>query len=292
MPQEDYTLPEPMPMPDYSFPIKGNHCSGQTVGSYVFRNHWHSHIELLYFIRGEALIECNSKPIYAQKGDLIVINSNELHQGKCLSPDLLYYYIIADTSLLSGQPSDLCDTKYIIPICQNKILFKNKISNDKDIDNCIRNMIEELETKEYGFELAIKSYLYQLILLLLRRHVKQLLTEDEYLKRKKNLERFNPVFQYIDNNFYDKISIEELARIANLSRYHFSRLFKELTNKTPSEYLNQVRVDKAEALLKYSDMNVTEVALSTGFSDPNYFSRVYKKYKNVSPSSVQKQKSV
>lgn len=126
MPQEDYTLPEPMPMPDYSFPIKGNHCSGQTVGSYVFRNHWHSHIELLYFIRGEALIECNSKPIYAQKGDLIVINSNELHQGKCLAPDLLYYCIIADTSLLSGQPSDLCDTKYIYLYVRIKYCLKIK----------------------------------------------------------------------------------------------------------------------------------------------------------------------
>jgi len=290
--KQDYSLREPMPMPDYSFPIKGNHCFGHAIGSYVFRNHWHSHIELLYFIRGEAVIECNSKPFYAQKGDLIVVNSNELHQGKCLSPDLLYYCIIADTSLLSGQPNDLCDAKYITPISQNQILFKNKISGDKAISDCIRNMIEELETQKYGFELEIKSSLYHLIVLLLRNHVKQLLTETEQIKRKKNLERFNPVFEYIDNHFHDKISIEELARIANLSRYHFSRLFKEITNKTPGEYLNFVRINKAETLLKYSDMNVTEVALSTGFSDPNYFSRIFKKYKHVSPSSIQKQKSI
>ncbi len=290
--KQDYSLREPMPMPDCSFPIKGNHCSGKTIGSYVFHNHWHSHIELLYFISGEALIECNSKHFYAQKGDLIVVNSNELHQGKCLSSDLLYYCIITDTSLLSNQPNDLCDAKYITPISQNKILFKNKISGDNDIRSCIENMIKELETREYGFELEIKSALYHLVALLLRKHVKQLLTETEYIKRKKNLERFNPVFQYIDNHFQEKISIEELAQVANLSRYHFSRLFKEMTNKTPNEYLNQIRINKAETLLKYSDMNVTEVALSTGFSDPNYFSRLYKKYKRVTPSSVQRQKTI
>lgn len=285
------SLHEEMPMPDYSFPIKCAPCHGVKVGDYVFNNHWHHHIELLYFISGKAIVECNSEPIYAQKGDLLVINSNELHQGKSLTTDLLYYYIIADPALLSSQSNHLCDMKYITPISQNQILFQNKISNDENIKHCVQNMIDEFKTQQYGFELEIKSSLYHLIVLLLRNYVKQLLTEPQYTKRSKNLDRFNPIFQYIDNNFYEDITVEQMADMANLSRFYFSRLFKEITNKSPSEYLNYVRINKAESMLKYSHINVTEVALATGFKDINYFSRVFKKYKGISPSLILKAKS-
>lgn len=289
--KNDYALFERMPMPDYDFPIKCTCTQRNDINGLLFSNHWHPHLELLYFVEGNAIIECNSEPIRTKPGDLIVVNSNDLHQGTCISNNLKYYCIILDTSILHSQSPDACDTKYITPISQNYILFKNIIQNNQEICTNIEKIISELQSRNFGFELATKSYLYKLLVLLLRNHLDKILTEEEFSRRRKNLERFNPIFKYIETNFNEKIYVEDLANRINLSVFHFSRLFKNITDKTPNEYINYIRINKAESMLKYSNMNVSEVAMSCGFSDINYFSRLFKKTKHVSPSSLIKKRN-
>lgn len=252
----------------------------------AFSRHWHEAIELLYFIRGEAVITCNSVDFTAKPGDLIVVNSNELHQGFSISESSEYYCIIFDTSLFQSRNVDACETKYINPISQNRILFNNKVENNEEVEKCIAEFVHEYESKDIGYEMSVKSIIYRLLVLLLRNHVQLVLTAKEYDARMKNLKRFNPVLEYIENHYNEKIAIEELCSISNISRFHFCRLFKSITGKTLKEYLNTLRINKAEHMLKDSDLNVTEVAMACGFDDINYFSRVFKKYKKTSPSSV------
>lgn len=77
--------------------------------------------------------------------------------------------------------------------------------------------------------------------------------------------------------------------LLNVSKYHFCHLFKEATGKTVVQYINDVRLDKAYHLLKNTDMNITQISMSVGFNDMNYFSRLFRKYKNVPPSKVRSQ---
>ena len=255
-----------------------------------FDCHWHDTVELLYFTKGEALIKCNSLEISAKEGDLIVINSNELHQGCCISESVEYYCIIFSTSLLQSRHEDTCETKYISPISQNRILFKNKIENDEKVSTYIHEFVKEYESKKIGYEMAIKATLYQLLVLLLRNHAQLVLTTKEYTARMKNLSRLNIVLEYLENHFNEQITLNLLCSMTNISRFYFCRLFKSITGKAVREYLNQLRVNKAEALLEDGDVNVTETALLCGFDDVNYFSRLFKKYKNKTPSSVLQKK--
>ncbi len=103
-----------------------------------------------------------------------------------------------------------------------------------------------------------------------------------------NLERLGKVFNHIEANYTEKIKMDDLYLMAGLSSYYFCRLFKKVTGRTTNEYINIYRLNKAEYLLKSTCMNITEVALSTGFNDINYFSRLFKKYKKIAPSSVRK----
>ncbi len=251
-----------------------------------FNFHWHEAIEFLFFIKGEASIKCNSLEISAKKGDLIVVNSNELHHISSVTESIEYYCIIFDTSLFQSRHVDICEAKYISPISQNHILFKNVVENNKDVAKHIYDFVKEYEAKEVGYEMAVKATLYNLLVLLLRNHVQLVLTSKEYDTRMKNLKRFNGILKYIENNYYEKITIEQLCAMAHISRFYFCRIFKSLTGKSLGEYLNQLRINKAEALLKNGDVNITEAAASCGFNDINYFSRIFKKYKNKSPSSI------
>lgn len=279
-------LREPMDMPDPHFPIKVHQVRCGLTGKVLFPHHWHEHIEFIYIVSGEAAVECGPAPIHARPGDLIVANSNELHYGACLSPDLFYYALILDPVLLHSHAPDAAETKFIGPIRQNRLLFRNLIRNDKATADCLQAIVRELNAREFGYELAVKSELYRMLALLLRGHVATVLTRDEYAERLKNVQRFEPVFAYIDAHYRDGLTVDHLASIAGLSRYHFSRLFKDICGRTITEHITSVRLDKADHLLRTTPMTVTEIASACGFNDIYYFSRTFKKYKQVPPSAV------
>lgn len=275
-----------MTMPDPHFAAKLTSYSIKSYGSEIFENHWHEQIEILYFKTGSALIECNFSPIHVKAEDIIIVNSNDLHGGICLCENLNYYCIILDTSILYSKTIDICDTKYITPIVQNYIIFKNKITGDKALTACLNTFIKEYKEKALGFELALKSCLYEFFTLLLRNYSAFTMSPVAYNRRTKNLEIFNPILQHIENHFNEDITISILSKMANMSKYYFCHSFKELTKKTFTEYLNIIRINKSELMLKNTNMNVTEVATACGYNDINYFSRLYKKYKSVPPSKA------
>ncbi|BBI35381.1 AraC family transcriptional regulator [Cohnella abietis] len=281
------SLREPMDMPDPTFPIKINPRQTYTmvVGETLFVHHWHEHMEFLFFVAGKATIECGSVPISFEAGELCVVNSNELHYGIAASEDLSYYAMIVDVSLLHSHSIDAIETKFITPIIQNRILFQNYISKDEEVTQCMHAIIRELDNKELGYELSVKSYLYQLLSILVRKYLATLTELDQYRLRLKELERLSPVFAYIDENYQDKLTVQLLADHIGLSRFHFSRLFKQVTDKSLVEFINLVRINKSESLLRNTRMNISEIALATGFSDIYYFSRTFKRMKKVSPTN-------
>jgi len=196
--------------------------------------------------------------------------------------------MIVGNSLFLNRRIDNCEAKYIQPIYENYILFENIIKDDTGIGRIMEGIASEYDNKETGYELAVKSYVYGLLTILLRKYSKRSINQKEYVSRMENARRLNSVFDYIDGNYSDNITIDELSGLINLSRYRFCHLFKELTGKTPVEYINMVRVEKASELLERSGMNVSEISSACGFNDPGYFGKVFRKYKSCSPSDILK----
>ena len=90
--------------------------------------------------------------------------------------------------------------------------------------------------------------------------------------------------EYIDRHFQKDISLDDISRELNISPYYFSKLFKEETGENYVEYVTGRRMDRAKQLLKNPDKSIKEVCVEAGYSDPNYFSRIFKKYQGVSPT--------
>ncbi|WAA12528.1 response regulator [Fervidibacillus halotolerans] len=95
--------------------------------------------------------------------------------------------------------------------------------------------------------------------------------------------------KYIQNRFNDSISLEEVAEHVKLSTPYFAKLFKEETGKTYTDYLTELRMRRAKELLLNTDLTFKEISFQVGYRDPNYFSRVFKKYFNLSPREYQSQ---
>jgi AraC-like DNA-binding protein len=281
-------LREPMDMPNPLFPIKVHTCRSDGIGTLLFPAHWHAHVEILCIMDGEADITCGAETLRAVSGDVVVVNSNELHYGISRSERLFYYAVIFDLALLDSRSIDDIQTKYITPIARNMLLFRNLIEHDESPRACMLALIDELEQQAYGYELAVKSRLYAFLYLLLRSHVATILTPEDSASRVSILERLAPALTVIEHQYRDKLTVDRLARETGLSRYHFSRLFKKLTGRTITDYLNRIRIDHAEYLLYNSPMTVSEIALATGYSDIYYFSRTFKRYKGAPPTALRR----
>lgn len=269
------------------FPID-IHRSEHTKKGTVIPAHWHENFELLYFETGQAIVNCNAKPLSVKAGDLIIINSNDLHSCDNSSTKLIYYVIEFNLSFLHSKEIDLCQTKYMIPLLQNRILFQNQPLPQYSLFNEIEQLILESTTKEIGYELSIKSCVYQILALLLRYHTKQTISPSAKKRQQENLDRLRPILHHLDTYYTEEFTLAELAAKANMSAGYFCRIFKNLTGKTPFEYINHLRLHEASRLLAEGHLNITEIALRVGFSDSNYFSRQFKKYKNCPPSKMLK----
>lgn len=97
------------------------------------------------------------------------------------------------------------------------------------------------------------------------------------------------MLEYMEDHYTDSLRLNQLAGLANMSSQNFCRVFKKLTGKSPMDYFNCLRINKASSLLLNSDLNISEIALAVGFDDSNYFSRIFKQYKKTSPSYLRKQ---
>jgi len=89
---------------------------------------------------------------------------------------------------------------------------------------------------------------------------------------------------YIRDNYKKDISLDEVSREVDISPYYFSKLFKQETGGNFIEYLTEIRLKNARELLKDSRLSIKEICVESGYSDPNYFSRIFKKYEGVTPS--------
>jgi AraC-like DNA-binding protein len=95
--------------------------------------------------------------------------------------------------------------------------------------------------------------------------------------------KMKAVLQWIEENYAEPASLEELAAVAGMNPHYFCEFFKRYTRRSPIDYLNLYRIDSACRMLKVSGCSVTEAAFSCGFNDLSYFVKTFKKYKGVTP---------
>lgn len=106
----------------------------------------------------------------------------------------------------------------------------------------------------------------------------------ENAREKEALSVIEKAKTYINENFKKDISLDLVSREVDISPYYFSKLFKQETGNNFIEYLTEVRLRNARELLKHSQYSIKEICSESGYSDPNYFSRIFKKYEGVTPS--------
>ncbi len=258
----DINLYEKIPLQQFPIRILLHHKN-----NYDFPPHWHEHTEIHYIFNGGCKLKCNENYFDLTQGDCAIINSNELHEGAGGLCD--YICIIIPPSFFE----------------QNHIIFEKTVK-DEYVSKLVASIYERYRLGSSADLLDIKGYSYLLLSHLVRKHALRELNDTVYSKYFNKLNKVNDAIRFIGENYDKSLSTRALAEKVHLSEGYFCQIFKEVTGKTAVEYINHLRIDKAEKLLKKTDISVAEIAFCCGFDDANYFSRTYKKIKGRTPHST------
>jgi AraC-like DNA-binding protein len=276
-------------------PLQFSVHTQEAAGSQVMVHaHIHSYIEILYTIAGKFQIILNTKNYYFETGDMVLINSNEIHNILSLSDGENKYIVIKfEPEILYTTSQSMFEMKYVMPFILNESthqkIFKNEEIEKTIVQDLVNNIYKEYKDKNYGYELAVRANILNLFLFILRRwNVQNVELNIHQAMDKDMVQRLQIVFDYVDNNYQNDITSFSMAKLCNLSYSYFSRLFKTFIKKNFRDYLNYVRITKAEKLLATSDLNITEVAMMVGFSTSSYFIQQFKHYKKISPKQYRK----
>ena len=148
-------------------------------------------------------------------------------------------------------------------------------------------MRKEAETGGMGSRLLVDSLKTALTIHLLRHYcvTRPKSSYADGLSRSKLM----LVTDYIHSHLYRDLPLTEIAAIAQISPYHFLRLFKQRMGMTPHQYILQRRIEQAQYLLQHSDLSIAQIATQTGFCDQSHLTRYFKRRVGITPKLWQAQ---
>ncbi|MBQ8212591.1 MAG: AraC family transcriptional regulator [Clostridia bacterium] len=255
--------------------------------------HFHPEFAIHYMVQGSMLFSLNDEHILASEGDIIFIQPNTVYS---ITPptDLIgmknYHTFIFDSDFLCGSVGASCYTEILSPIIQNQANFSCVITKDhpyyEEIQTSLENIVSAAKIHTPLLTLLIKSELLRLFYFVLEYgdHHKST-TSNQSLK---NLQ---PVLSYINKNFEQNITLEQLANLSNLSVSRFTTKFKQIMGVSAITYVNQVRLKRACQLLITTNDPILNIATVCGFNNISNFNVLFKRAVGCSPHDYRKRYS-
>lgn len=266
----------------FPFLVSYQKLSEYESGSFMW--HWHPEIEITYVQKGTMCYKVNHMVYHLKEGDIVFNNSGALHSGTMENQkDCAYIPVTFDSRLIYGFFQSTVNSKYVDPVIQDSMLPAICIDQSEPWHKPFREYllrIIDLDEKNPDFyELDITICLQSMWRLLLE-HI----TYEPQASRENSLEydRIKKILSYIEENYQNKITLNDIAGHIHLCESECTRLFKRHMNTTLFAFLQEYRIERSLEFLQ-DDQPVSAVADKAGFSDPNYYSKVFAKIKGCSP---------
>lgn len=266
----------------FPFLVSYQKLSEYESGSFMW--HWHPEIEITYVQKGTMCYKVNHMVYHLKEGDIVFNNSGALHSGTMENQkDCAYIPVTFDSRLIYGFFQSTVNSKYVDPIIQDSMLPAICIDQSepwhKPFREYLLRIIDLDEKKPDFYELDITICLQSMWRLLLE-HI----TYEPQASRENSLEydRIKKILSYMEENYQNKITLNDIAGHIHLCESECTRLFKRHMNTTLFAFLQEYRIERSLEFLQ-DDQPVSAVADKAGFSDPNYYSKVFAKIKGCSP---------
>lgn len=248
--------------------------------------HEHSDFfELTIVLDGTALHNVNGESYFIKKGDVFGVSDGLYHSfSECRNfricnimfrPDVIFAPF-PDLKHCPGFHSLFVVEPYLVREQKYKNRLRLNINDFEEARCLIDRMIKEYQSCDAGFVSTVTAYFIELVSFLMRRYDSNKTDNDE-------ISTFSRAVAFMERNFTEKTTVEEIAGIAGMSVRHFQRQFKGTYHITPQDYITSLRMQRAMALLTRTVDSITSIALDCGYQDSSLFARRFRKYTGVSP---------
>ena len=260
------------------------------MNSLNYAPHWHVDLEIVYVLDGELKAGLDDKEFTLQAGDLFVASSKQMHSYS--STDAKLDFIIAMFNpMLIGLP----DGWPTFGKLRSEPIFNNKVESieEKKALASIKELLTSMENETVNFNSTSTSFMYSHmygIVGMLQRHFSQSnnFNKASTVKDSKDIQLIYAILNHIDKNYIKELNLTEVAKQFNISSAYLSRLFKKSTGINFSDYLVEIRLQQAKALLLRSDNSIVNIAYECGFQNLRTFNRLFKKSTEITPSEYRK----
>lgn len=251
-----------------------------------FPLHAHGFDELVIILRGTAMHIVDGQPFPVKSGDVFVVSGKHEHQYQDLH-GLALANILFDSRALQMNQWDIRALPgfhalfALEPLLRTQQKFNSRLHLSERQLNRVNELLHDLQHETVGrnpgYRMMARGLFMQLAVFLSRCYSEK--PEAESI----DLLRLGDSIARIETGFAEKITLDDLARTAHLSKRHFQRIFQECIGRSPIDHLLHVRVQKSAELLRHSSKPITDIAFDCGFGDSNYFTRQFRKIMNQTP---------
>lgn len=261
----------------------------QAQRDHDFFANWHYHRELELLLVNEGILDVYIDDDYMRlhAGDIAMIGVKQLHRDRSLDGKLNYIVLQFDLEQFfdhSTMPYMRFFSETKNPLSRANYIFRENSIARAEAAECIRSVLKEVTAKQIGYEMAVSMLIKRFLLLLLRNDPDKVLAESEDFDRV----RLRGVLDFVEDHLADRIQVEEVCKLANMSYYYFVKFFKKAIGLSFTEYVNYRKIKWAERILLTKDLSVSEVGDRIGMPNMAHFYKMFKKYNDCSPKQFQK----
>lgn len=242
--------------------------------------HYHQNLEIIYILKGELEIQIDDTDYLLKNGDFILVNANKSHSINA-AEEIFGARFVIDFHLLA----EAMETMQLLFWC-NTAVDKNDAYND--VRNLLDRILERYFEKEDNSALYLQSLYYETLYLLTSNFMVKSDDVRINLENSQDRVRVSQIQNYIQANYQNQISLNDLAEKLYLSNAYLSKYVKKHMGLTFLEYLNNVRLFHAVDELLYTNKNITRIALDNGFSTSAAFTKVFRNIHGEAPSEYRR----
>lgn len=248
--------------------------------------HCHDHLEIAFILSGKGKYRIAGKVYEVGEGDLMIFNPGTRHQGIVTDTvnTMTEFFVGASEVHIKGVPENT------LPLPEGQVIFHTTGELRQKLFKLCASMEAENTVCWQGRYFMMKTYLMQMILLILRQQMEPVELKTGYafesVNRKYVVEQ---IAGYFEDHYAEKISLDQIAENMYLSPFYISKIFKSETGDTPIRHLINIRLERAMELLQAGfPGSIKEVAEQVGYEDAYHFSKLFKKRYGIPPSEAKK----
>ncbi|MFI2858037.1 helix-turn-helix domain-containing protein [Paenibacillus sp. JSM ZJ436] len=251
-------------------------------------DHIHDHYELYYLIEGERIYFMKDRTYRIRAGDLVYVNRNVLH--KTLDSgrgdhERVVFYLQPDLFARSLEPHLV--RLLLEPFERDIPILRLPALGSDSARSLVERIVEEMEHTRPGRELLLRQWTAELLLHAWRNVAASTVTPADIEPM------LHPTMQQIvrdlNERFAEPLQLTQVAEAHDISPSYLSRLFKQTTGFTFSDYINLLRIQEAQRLLRESQLPITDIAWQSGFSNFSHFGKMFKRTVKLSPREYRRQ---